>query len=275
MPQATDYHELPAPASDMARIEALWSFEASSAGEHLVLPDGRMDLIVRFAVDADGQVSGTTVIVAGPAQTTARVDVRAQECFLGIRFRIGWGGACLGVDPASLRDTTLSGADAERLIGDGARHLRAATTVTALYEALLDCARRRSQQAADVSAETTLAIDLLHRSGGRASQTELAAASGLAPRSLRRRIAATVGLSYKAFASVLRFQRTLRLLAQQPATSLGQAALEGGYSDQAHMTREFRRHGGFTPGTRPPAVLIGMPLGGLAETFKQGGGEAG
>lgn len=275
MPQATDYHELPAPAPDMARIEALWSFEASSAGEHLVLPDGRMDLIVRFEVGANEQVSGTTVIVAGPAQTTARVDVRAQECFLGIRFRIGWGGACLGVDPATLRDTTLRGADAERLIGDDARHLRAATTVTALREALLDCARRRSQQAADVSTGTTLAIDLLHRSGGRASQTELAAASGLAPRSLRRCIAATVGLSYKAFASVLRFQRTLRLLAQQPAPTLGQAALEGGYSDQAHMTREFRRHGGFTPGTRPPAVLIGMPLGGLAETFKQGGGEAG
>ena len=275
MPQATDYHELPAPAPDLARIEALWSFEASSAGEHLVLPDGRMDLIVRFEVDADGQVSGTTVIVAGPAQTTARVNVRAQECFFGIRFRIGWGGACLGVDPARLRDTTLSGTDAERLIGDDAQRLRAATTVTALHEALLDCARRRSQQAADVSAETTRAIDLLHRSGGRASQTELAAASGLAPRSLRRRIAATVGLSYKAFASVLRFQRTMRLLAQQPAISLGQAALEGGYSDQAHMTREFRRHGGFTPGTRPPAVLIGMPLGGLAETFKQSGGEAG
>jgi len=275
MPQATDYHELPAPAPDLARIEALWSFEASSAGEHLVLPDGRMDLIVRFEADADERIGSTTVIVAGPAQTAARVSVHARERFFGIRFRIGWGGACLGVDPARLRDTTLRGADAERLIGADAGLLHTATTVTALREALLDCARRRSLQAADVAADTTLVIDLLHRSGGRASQTELAAASGLAPRSLRRRIAATVGLSYKAFASVLRFQRTMRLLAQQPAPSLGQAALEGGYSDQAHMTREFRRHGGFTPGTRPPAVLIGMPLGGLAETFKQGRGVAG
>ncbi|MBN8741323.1 MAG: hypothetical protein BGP24_15330 [Lysobacterales bacterium 69-70] len=270
MPQVTDYRELPTPAPDLARIEALWSFVASSDGEHLVLPDGRMDLIVRFRAGGDGQVTGTTVLVAGPAQRAARVVVCAQDRFFGVRFRAGWGGACLGVDPASLRDTTLRGAAAEQLIGADAQRLCTAPTGGALREALIDCARRRSRQAVAVPRETTLAIDLLHHTGGRLGQAELAAASGIAPRSLRRRIAAAVGLPYKVFASVLRFQRTLRLLARHPTLSLGQAALEGGYSDQAHMTREFRRHGGFTPGTRPPAVLVGMPMGDLAETFKRG-----
>ncbi|WP_257388137.1 AraC family transcriptional regulator [Tahibacter caeni] len=275
MPQTDDYRELSTSTQDPVPIEALWSFEASSTGEHLVLPDGRMDLIVRFRADAGERVSGTTVLVAGPAQRAARVAVGVGERFFGIRFRPGWGGACLGVDPASLRDMTLRGEAAERLVGADAQRLRAATTVGALREALIDCVRRRSLQTAAVPREIRSAIDLLHESGGRLGQSELAAASGLAPRSLRRHLAEAVGLSYKTFASVLRFQRTMRLLAQQPAPSLGQAALEGGYSDQAHMTREFRRHGGFTPGTRPPAVLIGMPIGGLAETFKRGRTGAG
>jgi transcriptional regulator GlxA family with amidase domain len=92
----------------------------------------------------------------------------------------------------------------------------------------------------------------------------------MSERNLRRRIETSVGLSFKALASVLRFQRTLRLLSPTGGKALGltQAALEGGYADQAHMTREFRRHGGFTPARRPALTLGTMPLGGLAETFK-------
>jgi AraC-like DNA-binding protein len=78
-------------------------------------------------------------------------------------------------------------------------------------------------------------------------------------RTLRRHLSRALGLSFKAYSSVLRFQRTMRLLTREERPlGLADAALEGGYSDQAHMTRDFRRHGGFTPGARPPLVLIGM-----------------
>ncbi len=79
---------------------------------------------------------------------------------------------------------------------------------------------------------------------------EAARIVAMSERNLRRHIEKSVGLSVRALVSVLRFQRTLRLLSSNggEALSLIQAALEGGYADQAHMTREFRRHGGFTPG---------------------------
>jgi AraC-like DNA-binding protein len=60
----------------------------------------------------------------------------------------------------------------------------------------------------------------------------------------------------------------VRLLTAQPCLTLAEAALEGGYSDQAHMTREFRRYGGFTPGRRPPVAFGSLPIGPLAGTFK-------
>lgn len=34
---------------------------------------------------------------------------------------------------------------------------------------------------------------------------------------------------------------------------------------EAHLTREFQRFGGFTPGQRLPATLVTLPLGGVAD----------
>jgi AraC-like DNA-binding protein len=41
--------------------------------------------------------------------------------------------------------------------------------------------------------------------------------------------------------------------------SLAALAFEAGYSDQSHMTREFRQLGGFMPGRRPSLPVINIP----------------
>jgi AraC-like DNA-binding protein len=141
--------------------------------------------------------------------------------------------------------------------------------VVATGRALAAFGGRPARAGAD-EASVDRALDLLHLAGGRLAMPELARIVGVPERSLRRRVEEAVGLSFKALASVLRFQRTLRLLAgpEGRTLTLAQAALEAGYADQAHMTREFRRHGGFTPARQPPVALGSLPLGGLAETFK-------
>lgn len=89
---------------------------------------------------------------------------------------------------------------------------------------------------------------------------KLAGALSTSERTLRRDILQSVGLSVKSLASVVRFQRTLQFLHATSPMSLTQIALEGGYSDQAHMTREFRALGGFTPGLRPDVALINLSI---------------
>ena len=122
-----------------------------------------------------------------------------------------------------------------------------------------------------IAPEVVAAIDLLHLTGGRLTQPDLARASGMPERTLRRRVGEAVGLSIKSLAAVLLVQRTMRLLAQPTCKSfsLVQAALEGGYSDQAHLTREFRRYGGFTPGRRPPVAFGSLLLSDMAKIFKR------
>jgi AraC-like DNA-binding protein len=270
MPIPADYTELPAAGIDARRIEASWAFSASSAGEHIVLPDGRMDLIVRFRVDTSGSVTSMKPAIIGPSQAPARVPVEAGDRFFGLRYRPGWGGACLGLPPSTLRDSGLYGEAAATVLGGDMDLLRAATTPDLLRSALLDAGRRRTSKPSwHVPASTTRAIDLLHLAGGRLALPEAARAVDVPERTLRRHVGEAVGLSFKALAAVLRFQRTMRLLAASPGLTLASAALEGGYSDQAHMTREFRRYGGFTPGHRPPVAFGSLPIGGMAETFKR------
>jgi AraC-like DNA-binding protein len=259
MPWPSDYHERVVSAWMPPAIEAEWTFTASSHGTHVVLPDARMDLIAAFRGDDEGPVHGLELMIVGPAQRRTDVPVSAGDRFFGIRFRPGRGGLCLGVDPMALRDAAMFDADVDAVLGDDASKLRAADNPIALANALREIARRRATRAVDLLPAMVRAIDLIHLGGGRLAMDDIARAVSLPERTLRRHFSMSLGLSFKAFSSVLRFQRTMRLLTRDHRPlGLADAALEGGYSDQAHMTREFRRHGGFTPGTLPPLVLIGM-----------------
>jgi len=258
MPWPSDYHEHVESTATPPAIEAEWTFTASSDGVHVVLPDGRMDLIVAFRGEDNGPVENLQLLIAGPAQHWTDVPVVRGDRFFGIRFRPGWGGACLGVEAASLRDNGMFDRDVDDVLGSHARLLRTAATPLALAVAIRAVARQCAASATELPSSVQRAIDLVHVGGGRLNLENIAVAVDMPERTLRRHLSLSLGLSFKAYSSVLRFQRTMRLLTRvDRPLGLAEAALEGGYSDQAHMTREFRRHGGFTPGARPPLVLIG------------------
>jgi transcriptional regulator GlxA family with amidase domain len=71
---------------------------------------------------------------------------------------------------------------------------------------------------------------------------------GLSERTLRRRCEAAFGYGPKTLGRILRFQRILHLLRRSADPRLAEMAVETGFADQAHMTREVRRLGGLTPG---------------------------
>lgn len=237
-------------------------------GSYRVLPDGRMDLIVRCRPDAQARIGDRSLLIVGPSRRYVDVPLKRGDRFFGVRFRAGWGGLCLGLDPVSLLDDALRGDEAvQATLGTDAAPLLQASTVAALQEALVETARLRALRARSASPGIDAAIERMHRDGGRLALPDLAASIGMSERSLRRQLRDRVGLTFSGFAAVLRFQRAMRRLAVAPVPALAQVAAECGYSDQAHMTREFLRHGGFTPGARMPATLVGMPLQGVAAIF--------
>ncbi len=92
---------------------------------------------------------------------------------------------------------------------------------------------------------------------------------GIGDRQLRRRFADAVGYGPKTLQRILRFQRFLALAEREAAPDLARLALDAGYADQAHLTRETRRLAGI-----PPAALLASgagPAGERSVSFKTSG----
>ena len=110
---------------------------------------------------------------------------------------------------------------------------------------------RAAGGAGEVSAEVGQAWRRLLAAGGRCGISALAAETGWSERHLRSRFREETGLTPKAAARVIRFDRARRLLQVQAATgeqpSLASLAADCGYYDQAHLAREFRELAGCPP----------------------------
>ncbi len=94
---------------------------------------------------------------------------------------------------------------------------------------------------------TSLAVS---KNPGRLQMGELSRSMGLSQEHLIRRFREQVGLTPKAYANILRFERALGL-ARAKTASWSQIALSCGYYDQAHLVRDFQRFAG-----RAPASLL-------------------
>ena len=66
-------------------------------------------------------------------------------------------------------------------------------------------------------------------------------------RTLHRRMRTSTGFPPKRFLAMQRFRRSVYEIATRSA-GLSVIAFNLGFSDQAHLTREFQRHAGVTPG---------------------------
>lgn len=83
--------------------------------------------------------------------------------------------------------------------------------------------------------------------GGTARVDQLAREVGWSARHLGVRFREETGLSPKAAARVIRFHRVRRALQDRPALGLSQLAVDHGYYDQAHLTRDFGALAGLSP----------------------------
>jgi AraC-like DNA-binding protein len=90
--------------------------------------------------------------------------------------------------------------------------------------------------------------DRIHDSGGRARISELVARTGWSHRHVTTRFRDQVGLTPKAAAGVVRFERATAELGSRP---LAELAAVHGYADQSHLVREVVRYAG-----EPPLALL-------------------
>jgi len=89
-------------------------------------------------------------------------------------------------------------------------------------------------------------VELIRAAHGEISTERLAATCGCTSRTLRSLAVAETGLLPKQLARVVRIRRALELLSVA-GVPLSEAAMASAFSDQAHMSREFRELIGARP----------------------------
>jgi AraC-like DNA-binding protein len=247
MSESWIYREDAPPESLAPHVQAIWS---ESVGERRddpgarVLPDGCIDLV---------WFSDGAPIVAGPQTEPIITTAPPGSLVVGIRFRTGAAGSVLGLPADELRDRSVPLAD---LWGSQALDplLRveasrsAAERLDAMQRMLL--ARLAEVEQPDRAALAAARWLGRHPDGRLEVLHHL---SGLSERQLRRRFEAAVGYGPKTLQRIVRFRRWLALARGAPPERLGLAdlAVESGYADQAHLTREVARLAGL-----PPAALL-------------------
>jgi AraC-like DNA-binding protein len=231
-------------------------------GEHRGLPSPWITFIV--SVDAPVRVSGTVedgdrfdperataydVCVAGLHPVAARVEQPAAQSGVQVALHPLSTRAVLGCRAA---DLTGPGDHGHEVLGRAAAELHDRVSSHGDAEDRLDVLQQWLRDRVDearptgVRPELVWAWHLLQESGGRRRVDDLAREVALSPRQLRSLMVAETGQSPKQLARAFRFDRVIAHLADG-TQSLAEVAVETGYADQAHLSREFRQMAGCSP----------------------------
>lgn len=246
-----EYSFHPAPAPLTGLVEGLWVLrDAGITGNiQTIYPDGFCELIVHFGQppqcrDDRGWHDQATTLFA--SQRLSAVQLRrdsALDC-LGLRLRPE-ASALLGADV--LRRTRERIVDLAAVDASLSRALRSAAIEFAagrpdrLWHL---CERRFASFEPDTA--VVRAVDLIRERAGQVRIESLAKAANISLRSVQLRFRRAVGLTPKEFARLVRLQTTLRAL-DSGDDRLTDVAIDGGFADQAHASRELRRVTGLAP----------------------------
>jgi AraC-like DNA-binding protein len=224
-------------------VEKYWILESTTPGGEweCVLPDGRAELIFHYGEPFARRLTGSGVEVQPRAMFVGQVT--APVC---LKPRGTAGVAAIRLRPEA---TGLFGPVAAEITNRFEALDRLARTDFVLEQ--LACAGSDCDRIAALERflphvvrmaprpEVAFAVDCMVRRGGALSIETLSALTGVARRQLERRFQSDVGLSPKSFARLLRVNRAARLvLSHAPLVDVAAAC---GYSDQAHMSNDFRQ----------------------------------
>jgi AraC-like DNA-binding protein len=186
--------------------------------------------------------------VVGPMTRAILAPSEGPTTFVGVRFRPGAAVDLLGFPARELLDDDAPVAD---VWGANGRQLDArladARTARAAIDTIQDVLARRIHAARMPDPRVAFAVDALRTAGGELPIPAVSARVGLSERQLERLFHERIGYGPKLFARVVRLQRGTRAIHRGSIASWARLAIDCGYTDQAHLVREFRALTGVTP----------------------------
>ncbi len=249
-----EYHEL-RPAGPLAtQVRLLWALRGPASQDPAfepILPDGCPELVLNLADPFERRTAGgiegqPTLLLAGQMLGPSLIRPTGTTDLVGIRFT-PWGAHRLLHTPCVELVDRIVPAEAFAAFRPGAlrERLGQITSLAVRCRALADFLL-----AALPPAGPPPGMVVALATGGFSSVSHAARAGGCSTRHLERLSRDWTGLPPRGLVRLNRFRAAVRLLRDSaPAgPSLARVALLAGYADQPHLTREFGRLAGLTPG---------------------------
>jgi len=228
------YAEYSPPALLAPYVDAYWIVTTSGPASSRILPDLCADFI--FNLD-DGSVKAV-----GTMTTYHDTHVSTASRLLGIRFKPAGMAAFAGLPMQLLTDQHIQG---DELSLPLVRQLQEVVSQGRnRFQAISYCLLKALP---DQPARMQAAIHAIQSSHGNISPLALAAQVNMSPRNFERTFLQQIGTSAKTFSRIVRCLSAKKALQKQGTSSLLALAIEYGYHDHAHLTREFRQITGEAP----------------------------
>lgn len=216
-------------------VSHYWLSRHNREDRQTVLPDGSVDLVLV------GHGTSAQVFVYGTTTAPQALTLAAGAHYLGVRFHPGQSRHFLRAAAVELTDTHEPAPGLLAFDLQGLSEQLAAGPVFALLDAVLE---RHLQVCPPVASRLDAAIRSLATPG--TPVTQAAQVYGKSLRQFERQFQLDVGVGPKLYARIARFQHAARCITGSVLT-LAELAADLGYSDQSHMSHEFRRFAGLTP----------------------------
>jgi len=228
---------------------ANWSLRGHPTRTVMTIPFPSLHLTVEQGTDGELRHGHQmpAVLVHGVPTRAFTVDLSSAGWVLGAKFHPGGWAAWSGRDAGALTDRVVAAAALDQRWADAGRAVLAAVghrrRVELLHEQL-------AEFAAEPDTEHLQVRRLTERMAAQPAMriTDLAASVGWSPRTLQRQFRRLVGVSPKWVLMRYRLQEAALQLEQHPSADLTDIALGLGWYDQSHLSEDFRRVLGTTPG---------------------------
>jgi AraC-like DNA-binding protein len=228
------------PAARLASyVSQYWLSLNNTSPVYAALPDGCVDLVLEVAAN-----SYRSWIYGSTTRPTA-IACQAGTHYLGIRFHPGQSRHFIS---AAAQEITDGREDLRTLMRFPSERVAARIATEALFDELDETLIETLRRASPVESYIDSVVQYVDSHHGDTRIDDVAIRFGKSRRQMERVFLQTVGVPLKLFCMISRLRHAAELITHPASRSLTGIAHDAGYSDQAHMTRDFTRLAGISPG---------------------------
>jgi AraC-like DNA-binding protein len=242
-------------------VRCFWFLEGeapeSDGAPEKILPDGCMEIVIHvgapFCRVRDGVArTQSTAFLVGQLTGCLLLEPRGRVQVMGVRFTPSGTSAFLPFDLSAIQDEEVT---VDELWDAHGRSLQEAVTNAGSDEERVRLVERfllGRLSSRNVDHRLDEAVRLIQRNEPGTTVAGISRRVGLCERQLERLFLRKIGLNPKALLRTVRFQNLLQRARTGAARGGATLAVDCGFSDQAHLIREFKRFAG-----EPPEKFLG------------------